>query len=96
VTQNACKLYIYKGENSIMNSTEAETKTREYIKQQHRTLQYIAFKSMYKERDVWVLEGTVEYKRAFLFTATKEFIAQVNMNTGRVTAYKTQPQRNKR
>lgn len=51
---------------------------------------------MYKERDVWVLEGTVEYKRAFLFTATKEFIAQVNMNTGRVTAYKTQPQRNKR
>jgi hypothetical protein len=71
-----------------MNSVEAETKVREYLKQKYPRLESIFFYSMYREGDVWVLEGEVEYKHLYFFTVNRAVTAQVNMDTGAVTAYK--------
>jgi hypothetical protein len=74
-----------------MDSVEAETKVREFIKQKYPRLESTSFQSMYREGDAWVLEGTVEYKRIHFFLAARAFMAQVNMNTGAVTSYRVQP-----
>jgi hypothetical protein len=71
-----------------MNSSQAESKARDFIKQRHVKLERVFFSNMYKEGDVWVLKGEVEFKRAYFFAQMRLVEAQVNMNTGKITSYK--------
>lgn len=71
-----------------MDSKEAETRAREYIEKKHTRLERTFFSNMYKEGDVWMLKGEVEFKRAYFFTAMRIIEVQVNMDTGKITIYK--------
>ena len=50
-----------------MNSSQAETKARDFIKQRHVKLERVFFSNMYKEGDVWVLKGEVEFEASLFF-----------------------------
>jgi DNA uptake protein ComE-like DNA-binding protein len=78
-----------------MNSTEAETITRKFIKQKHHRLELISFRTIYREGEDWALEGIVEYKRFVFAVTTKKFVAKVNINTANVESYKFLPQQKK-
>jgi hypothetical protein len=71
----------------MMGSREAEAGAREFIKQRHPKVKRIFFRTMYREGDVWVLRGEVEFKRVYFFAAVSSFKVQVNMNTGEVISY---------
>ncbi|MFB3889971.1 MAG: hypothetical protein ACE14S_10805 [Candidatus Bathyarchaeia archaeon] len=77
-----------------MNSTEAETKTRNFIKHKHTRAERIFFAKMYRENDSWILQGEVKFRRAYFFTTLRAFEAQVNTSTGEVTAYEETRLRN--
>jgi len=69
-----------------MNSGEAETRAREYVKKKHSRVERIFFKTMYPEGDTWALDGEVEFKRAYFFSTMRSVKLRVNMNTGDITS----------
>jgi len=77
-----------------MDSGEAETRARKFIKQKHSRVERIFFRTMYREGDAWVLKGEVEFKRAYFFAAVRSFKAQVNTNTGEIASYEETHLRN--
>lgn len=66
---------------------EAEAKAREFIKKRHSRVRRIFFRTMYKEEDSWMLNGEVQFKRAYLFVTQRSFRLQVKSETGEVTSY---------
>lgn len=70
-----------------MDSNEAEIKAREHIKQKHARIERIFFSNMYREGDVWVLKGQVEFKQALFFTTVKFCEVKVNTNTTGIVSY---------
>jgi len=77
-----------------MDSGEAEAQARKVIKQRHSRVERIFFRKMSPEENAWVLQGEVEFKRAYFFATVRTFEAQVNMNTGEVTSYEEARPRN--
>ncbi|HSV49510.1 MAG TPA: hypothetical protein VLH35_04265 [Candidatus Acidoferrales bacterium] len=71
-----------------MDSKGAEIKAREYIEKKYARLERVFFSNMYKEGNVWVLKGEVEFKRAYFFTQMRTIEVQVNMNTSEIYSYK--------
>ena len=78
----------------MIDSKDAEARARQFIKQSHSRAERIFFAKMYREGNVWVLQGEVEFMRAYFFVSVRAFEAQVNMNTGEVTFYEEAPLRN--
>ena len=70
-----------------MESKEAEARAREYIGKKHTRLERVFFSNMYRDGNVWVLKGEVEFKRAYFFTQMRTIEVQVNMNTGEICSY---------
>jgi len=54
----------------------------------------IFFAKTCPEENAWVLQGEVEFKRAYFFATVRSFKAQVNTNTGEVTSYEEAHLRN--
>jgi len=75
----------------MMDSKEAETRAREFIKQKHSKVERILFKTMYREENLWILQGEVRFKRAFFFGVNRSFELRMNMDTGEVVFYKENP-----
>ena len=76
-----------------MCSIEAEAKVKDFIKQRHAGVERIFFAKMCPEENVWVLQGEVEFKRAYFFATVRAFEVQVDMNTGEVTSYEEEGKR---
>ncbi len=76
-----------------MDSKEAEIRAREYLEKRHDKIERIFFSNMYKEGEVWVLKGEIEFKRARFFTRIRAIEIQVNMNTEKITRYKEEEKR---
>lgn len=70
-----------------MESSKAEEKARQFIRQRHSRLELIFFRTMYKEGDAWILDGEVKFKRAFFFRATKTFKIKIDAITGEIISY---------
>jgi hypothetical protein len=88
VAPDSCKFWIYKWESKIMmNSGDAEAKTKDFINKRHALVENLYIAMMFPEGNVWVLQGDVEFKRLHFFSTVMAFEAQVNMDTGEVTAY---------
>jgi ribosome-associated translation inhibitor RaiA len=71
-----------------MDSKEAEIKAREYIGKKYSRLERVFFSNMYKDGNIWMLNGEVEFKRAYFFTQMRIIEVQVNMNTGEIMSHK--------
>lgn len=70
-----------------MDTGEAEARAGEFIKQRHPRVERIFFRTVYKEGDVWVLHGEVQFKRAYFFTFVRSFKLQIDTNTRDVVFY---------
>jgi len=46
---------------------------------------------MYREENLWVLQGEVKFKRAFFFTVNRSFEFRINIDTGKVVFYGENP-----
>jgi len=75
----------------MMDSAEAEARARDFIKQKHSKVERIFFKTMYREENLWVLQGEVRFKRAFFFTVNRSFEFRINIDTGEVVFYGENP-----
>ena len=67
--------------------TQAEAKAMEHIEQKHAKLEQIFLRTVYRERNIWILQGAVKFKRAYFFTVEKSFRIQINSETGNVKSY---------
>ncbi len=67
--------------------THVEAKAREFIKQRHSRVERILFRTVYKEKNNWVLQGELQFKRAYFFAFSKSSKLQINTDTGEVTFY---------
>ena len=67
--------------------TQAEAKAMEHIKQNHVRLEQIFLRTVYREGNIWILQGDVKFKRAYFFTVEKSFRIQINPETGNVKSY---------
>jgi hypothetical protein len=80
--------------SETLDSGEAESRARQFIKQRHSRVERIFFRTMNREGDAWVLHGEVKFKRAYFFAAVRSLKVQVNTNTGEVTSYEETHLRN--
>jgi len=67
--------------------THVEAKAKEFIKQRHSRVEWVLFRTVYKEKGNWVLQGELQFKRAYFFAFSKSFKLQINTDTGEVTFY---------
>ncbi|MBE0511806.1 hypothetical protein IBX38_02010 [Candidatus Bathyarchaeota archaeon] len=67
--------------------SQAEAGAREFIKQKHSRVERIFLRTVYRERNTWVLHGEVQFKRAYFFGAERSFRLQINPETGEVASY---------
>jgi hypothetical protein len=81
-------------EKRKIRSIEAEEKAKAFIKQRHARVERIFFRKMFPEENTWVLQGELEFKRAYFFATVRTFEMQVNMNTCEVTSYEEAHLRN--
>jgi hypothetical protein len=92
VVPDSCKFWIYEWEKRvIMDSGEAELRARKFIKQRHSRVERIFFRTMYKVENSWILQGEVQFKRAFFFAVNRSFELRINMDTGEVVFYEENP-----
>jgi hypothetical protein len=75
----------------MMDSKEAETGAREFIRQRHSRVERIFFKTMYIEENSWVLHGEVTFRRAFFFAVNRSFEFRTNIDTGETMFYEKNP-----
>jgi len=75
----------------MMDSKEAETRAREFIRQRHSRVERIFFKTMYREENSWVLHGEVTFRRAFFFAVNRSFEFRINIDTGEIVFYEKNP-----
>jgi hypothetical protein len=75
----------------MVDSKEAEAQAREFIKQRHSRVERIFFRTMYREKNSWILRGEVQFKRAFFFAVNRSFELRINMDTGEVVFYEENP-----
>ncbi len=71
-------------ENRKIDSKEAEAKAKDFIKQRHARVERIFFSTLFPDKSVWVLQGEVEFKRAYFFVTVRTVEVRVNMNTAEV------------
>jgi hypothetical protein len=69
---------------------DAEEKVKEFINKKHVAVEIIYVTMMFPKRTSWVVKGEALFKR-FHSLSHVTFEAQVNMNTGEVTAYEEKP-----
>jgi len=67
--------------------TQAEAKAMEHIEQKHARLEQIFLRTVYREGNIWILQGDVKFKRAYFFAVEKSFRIQINPETGNVKSY---------
>ena len=67
--------------------TQAEAKAMEHIEQKHARLEQIFLRTVYREGNIWILQGEVKFKRAYFFAVDKSFRIQINPETGNVKSY---------
>lgn len=68
-----------------ITAKEAETKAMEFVKRRHPRVRRIFIRRVEREGDVWLVEGEVWFKRAYLFTTKKSFRLRISSETGEVT-----------
>ena len=79
-----------------MDAGEAEARAREFIKQRHSGAERIFFRTTYREGDTWVLNGEVQFKRAYFFAAMRSFKLEVDTDTREIVSYEEEhPSRSK-
>jgi len=72
---------------SKITATDAENIAREFIGNRHPRIKTIRFTRTLREGDVWLLEGKVWFKWAYLFTVKKPFRLRISAETMEVASY---------
>ena len=68
-----------------ITAKEAETKAIEFVRRRHPRVRRILIRRMERGENVWLVEGEVWFKWAYLFPAKKLFKLRISSETGEVT-----------
>ncbi len=73
--------------SKVKDYKDAEREARKWIADKYPKAKDISFTKIWKEGDVWIIDGELEIKTGFFAIAKKPFKLQLSSETGEIIGY---------